>query len=403
MPQREATFSDYGTGELFGLVLSTDAMSAATSGRSWVGAMLRFESALARVEAKQGLVPEDAAAEIERYCDGEGPWFDPAELGRKGRLSGNPAVPFVAELKSRLPESAAQWVHFGATSQDVLDSAMMLVARDAVSLVLADLDRLAGAAAAVAEEHRSTRMAARTLLQPAAPTTFGAKVAGWLIAAIDAARSLREVRERDLAVQLGGPAGNLAALGPVGPTVMQDLAIELELCIPLVPWHTDRTRVVAAAGALARAAGVAAKVALDVSLLMQAEVGEAREPAAPGRGGSSSMPHKRNPAMATVVGAAWRQVQGHAAVLLGAMAQEHERAVGAWQSEHLSFSALCRAAGGAVATTAEMLSGLEVDAGRMAANLALVEGLAYPGASTGSAETFVDRALALYRSWSGVA
>ena len=385
--------------ELFGLLLSTDKMAAATSDWAWLKAMLRFEAALARVEARAGTVPAGAASAIERCCLDASSWLDPAALARAGRLSGNPAVPLVAELRARLPEEVARWAHFGATSQDLLDTATMLVANDALGLVEADLGELAGAAAGLAQEHRSTLSVARTLLQHAAPTTFGAKAAGWLVAAVEAATSVREARRRRLAVQLGGPAGTLAGLGPAGPRLVEGLAGELGLLVPPLPWHTDRTRVAELAGALGRSAGVAAKVALDVALLMQTEVGEVREPAAPGRGGSSSLPHKRNPAMAVTVGAAWRLAQGHVAVLLGAMAQEHQRAAGAWQAEQLAFTELCRAAGGAVAVTAEMLSGLEVDPARMAANLQMSEGLVDARGSTGSAELFVDRALSLYQEW----
>lgn len=362
-------------GELFGLVVTTDALASATSDRAWLLAMLSFEAALARAEANLGVVPADAALAIERCC--HEPWDDltPAALGRRGRLSGNPAVPFVAELRSRLPAGAARWAHFGATSQDVLDSALMLVAREVLDIVITDVGRLATAAAGLAERHRGDIVPARTLLQHAAPTTFGVKAAGWLVAALEASEALQRVRRERLSVQLGGPAGTLAALGPPGPRVVEDLARGLGLHAPVVPWHTNRLRVVELAGALTASAGVAAKVALDVALLMQTEVSEAFEPAAPGRGGSSSLPQKRNPAMASAVAAAWRQALGAASVVVGAMAQEHERAVGAWQAEHQPFTLLARSAGGAVAVAADILSGLEVDASRMEADVRLTRGL----------------------------
>jgi 3-carboxy-cis,cis-muconate cycloisomerase len=289
-----------------------------------------------------------------------------------------------------------------------VDTALMLVLRQVLDLVLGDLARAAGAAAQLAERFRSTPMVARTLLQHALPTTFGRKAAGWLVSLEEVASTLHQVRRHRLAVQLGGPEGTLAGLGEHGPQVVDELASELHLATPVVPWHTDRTRVAEAASALALSAGISAKIALDVSLLMQNEVAEAFEPALAGRGGSSSMPGKRNPAMSATVSAAWRRAQGLSAVLLGTLAQEHERAAGAWQAEALTLSELCRAAGAAVSVTADILAGLEIDPARMAKNLALTQGeqpsglggpsgLNGPPAWLGPAENFVDRALAMYR------
>jgi 3-carboxy-cis,cis-muconate cycloisomerase len=393
-------------GSLFGLVLTTDALAAATSDRAWIRAMLDFEAALAGAEAGAGVIPPEAAEAVRRCCSGDVE-LDAAQLGREGRLTGNPAVALVASLRRCLPEDVAQWVHFGATSQDVVDTALMLVLRPVLDLVLGDLARAADAAASLAERFRSTPMVARTLLQHARPTTFGRKAAGWMVALDEVAGTLSHIRRHRLAVQLGGPEGTLADLGEHGPRVVDDLASDLGLAVPVMSWHTDRTRVAEAAGALALAAGAAGKIALDVCLLMQNEVGEAFEPAAAGRGGSSSMAHKRNPAMSAAVIAAWKRAQGLSAILLGAVAQEHERAAGAWQAEALTFSELCQAAGGAVSVAADILSGLEVVPDRMAHNLALSLGPARghemppTGASApswlGSAEALVDRALALHR------
>jgi 3-carboxy-cis,cis-muconate cycloisomerase len=361
--------------------------------------MLDFETALAASEARLGVIPPQAADAIARCCLRDGD-FDPEALGREGRLAGNPAVALVAALRQRLPAEFARWAHFGATSQDVVDTALMLVLRQVLALVATDLARAGDAAADLAQRYRSTPMTARTLLQHALPTTFGRKAAGWLAALREASTAVDDVRRHRLAVQLGGPAGTLDALGDRGPGVVDELASELALLVPVLPWHTDRTRVVEAAGALAMAAGTAGKIALDVSLLMQTEVGEAFEPPAEGRGGSSSMPHKRNPAMATSVTAAWLRANGLHAIVLGAMAQAHERAAGAWQAEALTLSDLCRAAGGAVSVTADILAGLEVDTARMGDNLGLTKqgGLGERGAlQLGSAAAFVDRALDEYR------
>ncbi len=360
-------------GGLFGPIFTTDELAEATSDRAWVAAMLDFEAALALAEAELGLVPSDAATAIAQRC--REMVVSPAALGHAARLGASPVIPLVAELRRQLPADAVRWAHFGATSQDVLDTALMLVLRRVLDLVLDDLARLAAAAATLAERYRSTPIAARTLLQQAAPTTFGRKAAGWLVSAVEVGEVVSEVRRHRLAVQLGGPAGTLAALGRLGPAVVEALASELGLEVPVLPWHTDRTRVVEVSSSLALAAGAAGKIALDVSLLMQTEVSEAFEPGAAGRGASSSLPHKRNPSMAAEVLAASRRAEAQAGVVLAGMAQEHERAVGAWQAEWQTVSELSRAAGGAVSLSADMLGGLEVDAQRMAANLALTRGL----------------------------
>jgi 3-carboxy-cis,cis-muconate cycloisomerase len=388
-------------GGLFVSVLTTDAMTAATSDRSWLRAMLDFEVALARAEARAGVIPTGAAETIEQCCRRDHD-FDPVALGRAGRLSGNPAVALVGAVRERLAGQAAPWAHFGATSQDMVDTALMLVLRQALGLILGDMDRAKEAAAGLAERYRSAPMAARTLLQQALPTTFGRKAAGWLVALSEVTDGLEHVLHHRLALQLGGPAGTLASLGEHALGVVDEVASELGLLVPVLPWHTDRARVVEASSALALCAGAAAKVALDVSLLMQTEVGEVFEPFAPGRGGSSSMPHKRNPAMAASVTAAWRRAQGQSAVLLAAMPQEHERAVGAWQAEPETISELCRSVAGAVSVTADILEGLEVDTARMARNLdlgkdALGDDVPNVSRSLKPAEALVDRALASYR------
>ncbi|HTW06912.1 MAG TPA: lyase family protein [Acidimicrobiales bacterium] len=399
MPPGEPDELGAGSGLLFGLALTSDAMAAATSDRSWLRAMLDFEAGLALVQSRAGLVPAEACQAIRECCE-RGSDFDPAELGRAGRLAGNPAVPLVAALRRALPEEAARWAHFGATSQDTVDTALMLVARQVLDLVSADLASAAAAAAALAERYRSAPMVARTLLQHALPTTFGRKAAGWLCGLLEAAERLGHVRRHRLAVQLGGPAGNLSALGEFGPRVMDELAAELGLGAPLLPWHTDRARVADVAAALLVSTGTAGKIALDVTLLMQDEVGEVFEPPAPGRGASSSMPHKRNPAMAAVVTANWERARGLAAIITGAMAQAHERAAGTWQAEALSLSELSQAAGGAVSVVADMLHGLVVDTERMALNLAhngQISSAETVAAGARAAEALVERALAAYR------
>ncbi|HEY1275852.1 MAG TPA: 3-carboxy-cis,cis-muconate cycloisomerase [Thermoleophilaceae bacterium] len=357
-------------GELFGPIFVPDPVREAVSDRAWLQAMLDFEAALAVAEARARVIPLQAAEAIGAACRADR--FDAGRIARKGRGSGNPAAPLASALRAALPDEAARWVHWGATSQDVLDTAAMLVARRALDLVLADLDGVATACARLADAHRATPMAGRTLLQQAVPTTFGLKAAGWLVAVSEATDRLRAIQRERLAVELGGAAGTLSALGDQGPHVLALLAEELGLAEPVVPWHTARGRVAELGAELALTAGVLAKIALDVVLLAQTEVGEVAEAAG---GGSSAMPHKRNPVAATLVRACAPQVQAQAGVLVAAMAQEHERAAGAWHSEWEALSRALELTGGAGARAREMVEGLRIDPERMRANLDATGGL----------------------------
>jgi len=357
---------------LFGPSLSTDVMLATVSDRAWVQAMLDVEAALARAEARIGLIPSRAAEGIAAQCRVDE--FDVAQLGRAAVRSANPVIPLVNALRAAVPNEAAPYVHHGATSQDILDTAMMLIARRGLDLILVDLERAAAAAATLADRHRSTVMAARTLLQQALPTTFGLKAAGWLVAIVDARSELTRVAQTRLAVQLGGAAGTLSAFKDRGLDVARELAAELTLSQPALPWHTARGRVVEVATALAIAAGAAGKVALDVVLLAQTEVGEVSESTVAGRGASSALPQKHNPVDAIEILAAVRGINAQVTVLLGAMLQEHERAAGAWQAEWPAFGETLRLAGGAVSRLASLLAGLQVDQERMRRNLDLSGG-----------------------------
>jgi 3-carboxy-cis,cis-muconate cycloisomerase len=349
------------SGELFGALFVPADAAAAVGDRAWLVAMLEFEAALAGAEAEAGVIPADAASAIAAACDPDR--FDAAELGRAGHKAANPAAPLVTALTEAVGEEAGAYVHWGATSQDVLDSAAMLVAKRSLAGLDGELAACADACAKLAGENRETVMVARTLLQQALPTTFGCKAAGWLVALLEARRRLAAI---PLPVQLGGAAGTLAALGDEGPRVLELLSKRLELDQPLMPWHTARSGVAELGSALALAAGCLAKIALDVKLLAQTEVGEAAEASS---GGSSTMPQKRNPTGSIVTLACWRRVRAEAAILLEAMAQEHERAAGAWQSEWEALSNALAYTGGAAAAGREMLEGLEVDAERMRSNL----------------------------------
>jgi len=357
---------------LFGPLFGSPAVDPELDDRAWLRAMLDVERALAAAQARTELVPAEAAAAIAAATMAAAEAIDPAGLGRDALAAGNPVVPLVRELTALLPPSATPYLHLGATSQDILDTAACLVAARSLRPILADLAAVADQCARLAEAHRHTLMAGRTLTQQALPTTFGLKCAGWLVAVCEASGTLARVRDTRLAVQFGGAAGTLAALGDAGPRVTAGLAEELGLAEPALPWHTNRTRVAELAGALGVASGVLAKIALDVSLLAQTEVAEVAEAAG---GGSSAMPHKQNPVRAVLVTAATRRVPGLVATVLSGMAQEHERAAGAWHAEWPTLTDLLRLVGGAAGHARHLLTGLRVDAARMRHNLDASAGL----------------------------
>jgi 3-carboxy-cis,cis-muconate cycloisomerase len=343
-------------------------VAAEVDDRAWLQAMLDFEAALARATA-----PAEAADAIAAACVVDG--FDIAEIGRSAADKGTPVPGMLSALRAKLPDEAASHVHRGATSQDVVDTAAMLVARRALVPLLEDLAAAADASASLAERFRDAPMAGRTLLQQAAPVTFGLEAAGWLTGLDDVHMELAGVRSGGLALQLGGAVGTLASLGDEAPAVIKKMARSLDLAAPPLPWHTLRTRPARLACALGQAAGVMGKVALDIELSAQTEVGEAAEGGAQGRGGSSTLPHKRNPVGAVAVTACCARVPGLVSTMLAAMAQEHERAAGRWQAESETLSDLLRLTGSAASALRELLEGLEPDPERMRANLDLTGGL----------------------------
>ncbi len=357
---------------LFAPAFSTPALRDAFSARAWLQALLDFEAALARVQARAGVIPADAAEAIGAACRAER--FDAAAIAEAAVAEGNPVIPLTRALSEALPREAGAWVHHGATSQDALDTAFSLLARGALDAVRAELDSLVAILAQLAAAHRDTPMAARTLFQHALPTTFGLKVAGWLNPLLDARERLAELRVSGLAAQLGGAAGTLAALAPNGPALARDLARELGLAEPLLPWHSARGRVAELACALGVTCGELGKLALDVALLTQTEVGELRESLAEGRGGSSTLPQKRNPVGAASALACAKRAPGLVANVLAALPQEHERALGGWQLEWETLPELFRLTGAAAAHLAGALVHAEVDRARMRANLELTRG-----------------------------
>lgn len=355
-------------GGLFDGIFARGEGAQCVSGDAWLQALLDVEGALARAAARAGRIPQDHADAITATCDAGR--FNSRELGADAARSATPVVPLVRALSAAVPEDAAGSVHLGATSQDILDSAMMLLAARSLDAQLRDLDAAASAAAGLAEQHRGTLMVGRTLLQQALPVTFGLKAAGWIVALDEAAQRLCEVRTGTLAVQLGGAAGTLASLGEAGPDMLGYFAEELELAEPTLPWHTNRTRMADLAGALGLAAGAVGKIAGDVVLLAQTEVGEVREGGTEDRGGSSALPQKWNPVAAVSAAACAGQAPGLVSTLLSATTrQEHERAAGGWQAEWPAMTRLLQAVGSAAAWLADCLQYLEVDADRMTANL----------------------------------
>jgi 3-carboxy-cis,cis-muconate cycloisomerase len=340
--------------DLLSPVTAGTAAEAATSGEAWLRALLDAEAALARAQTRLGTVPDGVAQAV------AGARVDLGELAERARGAGNPVVPLVAELR----RIAGDHVHQGATSQDIMDTASMLVADRTRRIVLADLARVLDALAVLARRHRDTPMAGRTFGQQAVPTTFGLRAAGWLTAVARARVRLAAV---PLPAQLGGAAGTLAAFG--GTRLLPVFAEETGLAEPVLPWHTLRAPVAELGAALALVAGALGKIAVDVVLLAQTEIGEVGEPAAQGRGVSSAMPHKRNPVLATMIRSAALRVPACAQVLFQSQSAGLERPAGEWHAEWQPLADCLRLTGGAAETAAELTGGLEVFPDRMRANL----------------------------------
>lgn len=375
---------------LFDGIYARGDVAAAVAEDAWLRAMLDVEAALALACAEEGLIPAEAAAAISAVC-AEPERFGLAVLARSTADNATPVIGLVAALREAVGERAAEHVHHGATSQDIVDTALMLMSHRALGALLADAAAAADAAARLAAEHRATPMIGRTLLQQATPITFGLRAASWLVAIDESIGRLADVRTRVLAVQMGGP------VGARGPAVAARVAGELGLADPVLPWQAIRVRPVTLACALGTLAGVLGKIARDVTLLAQQEVGEAQEgdpTSGQPRGGSSAMAHKRNPVAAVAVLACAKRVPGLVATALAAMEAEHERAAGAWQAEWGAYTELLSLTGSAAAWARDLLEGLTVDPERMRANLQ-----ASPAGEAGipaGADELIDRALAAH-------
>jgi 3-carboxy-cis,cis-muconate cycloisomerase len=362
--------------EVLGPVFASEAMIAVFSDRGRLQGMLDFEVALARAEAEVGLIPVAAVAPIAAAAKVE--HLDLEALARQAAATGIPTIPLVKQLTALVAAedpAAARFVHWGATSQDVMDTGLVLQIGKGLAVLAPELRRLSAALARLAESQSRTPMIGRTWLQHAVPVTFGLKAAGWLDALERCRLRLEEAGEAARVLQFGGAAGTLATLGARGLEVAEALARALDLGLPALPWHASRDRLVALAAALALLVGALGKMARDLSLMMQIEVAEAFEPTAPGRGGSSTMPHKRNPAASAVALAAAIRVPGIVATLLAAMPQEHERGLGGWQAEWETLPKTFLLASGSLRAMTEAMEGIRLDPQRMRANIDATRGL----------------------------
>lgn len=368
---------------IFDQFLTTSTMSAVFDDAGIVANMLRFEAALAGAEAAEGIIPEAAARAIVDACQIQ--HFDIAGLIQAGRRAGSLAIPLVKELTRAVaqqhPEHATH-VHWGSTSQDVLDTAMVLATRDALRLIDDELATLGARLLALAQQHLETPVLARTLMQPAQVTSFGFKLAGWAAPLLRSRAQLQALSARALQLQLGGAVGTLAVLSERGPAVVRRVAAALGLRQPDSAWHTQRDEWIRLSTELAVLAGSLGKVATDLSLMAQGEIAELAEPSGHGRGGSSAMPHKRNPVSAMIALAAAARAPHQAAALLGAMSQQHERGLGNWQAELAQWPALFLGVHGALRALNEAFAGLLIDTARMRGNIDALQGLVFAEAAS---------------------
>jgi 3-carboxy-cis,cis-muconate cycloisomerase len=374
---------------VYGNLFSTAAMRAAFADEARLKRMLEVEAALARAEARLGLIPAEAAAEITAKAELAG--FDLAAIRAGTELAGYPIVPLVKALAEACAGDAGRYVHWGATTQDIVDTGLVLQIRDGLDLIDADLAGSAAALAELARRHRDTPMAGRTHLQQALPITFGFKCAVWLAAIQRQQARLARLRQEVLVVQFGGAVGTLASLGADGIRVLEALAAELDLGVPSIAWHVGRDGLAEVASFLGVLTGCLGKIATDVMLLMQTEVDEVREPYQKGRGGSSTMPQKRNPIACELILAAARNVRQLVPVMLDAMLADHERATGPWHAEWVALPQAFALTAGALHHGRAMLEGLEVDPERMRRNLDATRGLISAEAVMMALAPFVGR------------
>jgi len=364
-------------------LFGSEATTAIFSEHQTLQRMLDVEAALARAEARVGVIPLAAVRPIESKCKAE--LFDRRALAESAATAGNLAIPLVKELTtkvSEIDENAARYVHWGVTSQDIIDTALVLQLKDALAAIQGDLTTLCGKLCRLADKHRSTPCVARTWMQQAVPTVLGLKFAGWLDALIGHKSRIRTARREVSVLQFGGSAGTLASLGSQGLNVATVLAEELRLELPTLPWHAHRDRFAQVATALALMTGTLGKIARDTALLSQTEVAEMSEPHQAGRGGSSAMPQKRNPVDSAIVLAAALRVPALTSVMLNAMVQEYERGLGGWHAEWETLPEIVRLSAGALRRISQTMVGLNIDVDRMRRNLDETHGLIFAEAVT---------------------
>lgn len=354
-------------------IFTTSKMRAVWSDESRVQKYLDFEAALARAQAKLGIIPKNAAAEIVRHCDAKE--IDMAKLKEATERIGYPVLPVVQQLVKLCKGDLGEWSHWGATTQDVTDTATVLQIREALALIEEEIDGICAALAKLARKYRDTPMAGRSNLQQAVPITFGYKMATLLGAFERHKQRLKELRPRVLVVEFGGAAGTLSSLGKDGLKVQEGLCKELKLGQPDISWHTVRDRIAEVGCFLGLVAGTCGKIAFDVKLLMQTEVEEVYEPFHQGRGSSSTMPQKRNPISSVYITAQTAVVKQHVAALLEAMVEDHERATGPWEIEWIVLPEIFMLSAGALAQTRFVVEGLQVNEKKMLENIGLTKGL----------------------------
>jgi 3-carboxy-cis,cis-muconate cycloisomerase len=359
-------------------LFTTDDMREIFSDHRRLQSMLNFEAALVRALARAGVAPKSAIAAIESQCDAN--LYSIDQLAREAALAGNVAIPLIKQLTAQVAKSdekAAAFVHYGATSQDAIDTGLVLQLREALEEIGNGLSKISSTLVKLVEAHTRTLVVGRTWLQHAPPVTLGLKAAGWLAAIERHHARLNQTQKDVLVIQFGGAVGTLAALGDRGPAVASAVADDLKLAVPDLPWHAHRDRIAEVATTLGLLVGSLGKIARDISLMAQTEVGELSEPAATGRGGSSTMPHKQNPVGCAVILSAAIRVPGLVSTILTAMVQEHERGLGGWHAEWETLPEICLLAGGAVAQTAQVLAGLGTHEERMKQNLDATHGLIF--------------------------
>jgi 3-carboxy-cis,cis-muconate cycloisomerase len=369
--------------ELFDHLFRSEDVERCFSSGACLQGMLDFEAALARAEGRAGVIPSSTATAIAAKCNAD--LFDVQGIAHGAKLAGNVAIPMVKALTALVAEDdkeAARYVHWGATSQDAIDTGLVLQLQQSLKLIADDLDRLARGLAGLATKHRSTIVVGRTWMQQALPTTFGAKVAGWLDAVDRHRERLCETQRRAIVLQFGGAVGTLAALNDRGTEVAKNLAEDLRLPVPEIPWHSHRDRMAEVATTLGLCVGTLGKIARDIALHSQTEIAEVSEPTVEGRGGSSTMPHKRNPVTSAAVLSAAMRVPGLVSTMLAAMVQEQERGLGGWHAEWETLPEIVRLTAGALHHMAETAPALEIDVERMKHNLEVTHGLIYAEAVT---------------------